>query len=52
MSIVLMLKKLHGKIHYIHGSVEVNNGVVLDDEEQQIFEEFKQYVELKYKHTA
>ena len=47
-----MLKKLHGKIHYINGSVEVNKGVVLDEEEQQIFEEFKKYVELRYKHSA
>lgn len=52
MSMIFKPKELKDKIEYIPGSVAIKDGVILTEDEQKIFEEFKKYIEFSNQHRS
>lgn len=52
MSMIFIPDELKGKVNYIPGSVAVNVGVILTEEEQKIFDKLKQRIEFMNNHRS
>ncbi|MDO4467463.1 MAG: hypothetical protein Q4C49_10750 [Bacillota bacterium] len=50
MTLMVTPKELIGKVSYCSGSVKINEGQTLTEEEKKIFEEFKKDVEYSVSH--
>lgn len=50
MTMIFIPKELIGKVSFCTGSVKINDGQTLSEEEKKIFEEFKADVEYSISH--